>query len=74
VADGILLERSGVPAVSVVTDSFQVTGDAMARGYGFPGFEYAITQHPVASLNREQIRERVEALMPRLLKILGVGA
>jgi hypothetical protein len=73
VADGILLERSGVPAVSVTTDSFKVTGDAMAAGYGFPGFQYAMTPHPVASLSREQIRKRVVELMPRMLEILGVA-
>lgn len=45
----------------------------MARGYGFPGFQYALTPHPVASLTRTQIQERVVQLMPRLLEILGVG-
>jgi hypothetical protein len=73
VADGILLERSGVPAVSLVTDSFTVTGDAMAAAYGFPGFEYVLTPHPTASLSREEIRERVVAMMPRILEILGVS-
>ena len=48
------------------------TAGAMARSYGFPGFEYVIIPHPVASLSAGQIRERAHGLMPDLLRILGV--
>lgn len=71
-ADGILLERAGVPAVSICTDAFTVPARAMAKAYGFPGFEFVTVPHPIASLSAEQIRERVRALMPDLLRILGV--
>jgi hypothetical protein len=72
-ADGILLERAGMPAVSICTDAFTVPARAMAKAYGFPGFEFVTTPHPVASLTREQIRERVRELMPDIVRILGVG-
>jgi hypothetical protein len=71
-ADGILLERQGVPTVSVCTDAFRITADAMARTYGFPGFQYVLVPHPVASLSAEEIRQRVEDMLPRVLEILGV--
>ena len=71
-ADGILLERAGLPAVSICTDPFVLTAGAMARNYGFPGFEYLTIPHPVASLSTEQIRERVRDMLPDLLRILGV--
>jgi hypothetical protein len=71
-ADGILLERAGLPAVSICTDPFALTAQAMARAYGFPGFEYVSIPHPVASLSETQIRARVRDLMPDLLRILGV--
>lgn len=71
-ADGILLERAGVPAVSICTDAFTVPARAMAKAYGFPGFQFVTVPHPVASLTAAQIRERVRALMPDLLRILGV--
>jgi hypothetical protein len=73
-ADGIVLERAGVPTVSICTDSFTVTAQAMAGVYGFPGFEFVTTPHPVASLNEEQIRSRVKDFMPEVLRILGVEA
>jgi hypothetical protein len=71
-ADGILLERAGLPAVSICTDAFTVPARAMAKAYGFPDFEFVTVPHPVASLTLEQIRERVRDLMPELLRILGV--
>jgi hypothetical protein len=66
------LERQGVPAVSICTDPFALTAQAMARTYGFPGFEYVSIPHPVASLSAEGIRQRVEEMLPRVLEILGV--
>jgi hypothetical protein len=72
VADGILLERQGVPTVSICTESFRITGDAMARAYGFPGFRYVLVPHPVASLTAEEISGRVEGILPQVTEILGV--
>jgi hypothetical protein len=71
-ADGILLERAGMPAVSICTDPFVLPARAMAQAYGFPGFEYVTIPHPVASLSTAQIRARVHNLLPDLLRILGV--
>jgi hypothetical protein len=61
-----------VPAVSICTDPFVLTTRAMARSYGFPGFEYVSIPHPVASLSAGQVRERAHGLLPGLLRILGV--
>jgi hypothetical protein len=72
VADGILLERAGVPTVSIVSDSFLVSGRAMAEVQGFSGYEFVAVQHPVASLDAAQIRDRVHVVLPELLRILGV--
>ncbi len=72
-ADGILLERAGLPAVSICTDAFQVPAEAMASAYGFPGFEFVTTAHPIASLSEEEIRARAGGLLPGVLRILGVA-
>jgi hypothetical protein len=71
-ADGILLERAGVPAVSICTDAFVVPARAMAKAYGFPGYEFVTVPHPIASLDLDEIRQRVRTLMPELLRLLGV--
>jgi hypothetical protein len=71
-ADGILLERAGVPAVSICTDAFRLPAQAMAQAYGFPGYEFVTVPHPLASLGVAQIRALVAGLMPGLLRILGL--
>lgn len=44
----------------------------MAKAYGFPGFEFVVTEHPVASLARDEVAQRVRQMAPRILQILGV--
>ena len=72
VADGILFERAGVPAVTIISDAFLLSGQGMAALRGFPGYEFLAVRHPVASLDAAQIRDRVLEAMPRLLRILAV--
>jgi len=74
VADGVLFERAGIPTVSICSDSFAMSGAAMAQVQGFPGFDFLQVKHPVASLNATQIRERAEQALPDVLRILGVEA
>jgi hypothetical protein len=74
VADGILFERAGVPAVSVVSDSFLLSARAMARVQGFPGFEFIAVHHPVASLGVAELRDRVQGVLPDVLRIIGAEA
>jgi len=71
-ADGILLERAGVPAVSICTGSFLLPAQAMARAYGFGGFEFATVPHPIASLDTGQIQARARDVLPDVLRILGL--
>ena len=72
VADGILLERAGMPTVSIISDSFLMSGQAMAEVQGFPGFDFYAVQHPMASLSAEEVRERALTALPEVLRILGV--
>ena len=71
-ADGLLLERAGVPAVSICTGSFLLPAQAMARAYGFGGFEFATVPHPIASLDSQQIEARARDVLPEVLRILGL--
>jgi hypothetical protein len=74
VADGILFERLGTPAVAIVTDAFPQSSDAMARLQGAPGYRYLAVPHPMSSLSVEQCHERAAEILPEVLEILGVGA
>jgi hypothetical protein len=71
-ADGILLERAGVPAVSICTDAFIPAAQAMAKVYDFPGYRFITMPHPLASLDERQLDDRARDLIPDVLRILGV--
>lgn len=70
VADGLIFENAGVPAVVICSDAFKATADAMASLKGAPGYTYVQTHHPVAPLNRDEIRDRARTALPELVGIL----
>jgi hypothetical protein len=72
-ADGIVLERAGVPAVSLCTDAFKITAEAMANQMGFPGYRYVTLPHPVASRTEKEIDEMVRDALPDVIRVLGAG-
>jgi len=73
-ADGILLERAGVPTVAICSDAFDMSARAMAEVQGFAGFEYLTIAHPVASLDAAQLSERALEALPAIGRILGSEA
>ena len=70
-ADGILLEKHGLPAAVICTESFHGSAGAMARIQGFPDYHYLVTPHPVSNLTPEQLRERAEQLLAQVVDTLG---
>jgi hypothetical protein len=70
VADGILLEQSGVPVVVVCTEAFKVSADAMADLRGAPGYRYVTTPHPIANLTPDGVRDRAAAAIPAIVGLL----
>ena len=69
-ADGIVLERAGVPAVSICTDAFVVPARAMADVYGLPDFEFVAIPHPIASLSPGEIEANVREVVSDVVRIL----
>jgi hypothetical protein len=69
-ADGIVLERAGVPAVSICTDAFVVPARAMAGVYGVPDFDFVTISHPIASLSAPEIEASVREAIPGVARIL----
>jgi hypothetical protein len=72
-ADGIVLERAGIPAVSLCTDAFKITAEAMANQMGFPGYQYVTVPHPIASRTEKEIDEMARDALPDILRVLGAG-
>jgi hypothetical protein len=72
-ADGILLERAGIPAVSLCTDAFRITAEAMACSLGFPGYQYVAVPHPIASRTQAEIDDIARDFLPEIIRVLGAG-
>ena len=68
--DGISFERRGIPAASIITSEFIITGRAMAEAAGAPKFPFLVVQHPLSNLTPDQIRQRAEAIAPEVVKVL----
>ncbi|NDK32574.1 UGSC family (seleno)protein [Nesterenkonia haasae] len=72
VTDGILFERAGIPAVSICSESFLMSGQAMAKVQGFSGYDFLAAAHPISSLNAQELKQRAKDLVPGIERIFGV--
>jgi hypothetical protein len=73
VLDGILFEKVGVPAASIVTDVFESTGRAMAQTWGVPDYKFLSMPHPIANLTEAQLDQRAREIAPEVVKLLLQG-
>lgn len=70
VADGINFERAGIPAAVVLTDAFLTTGRTMAQVQGAPDYEWITTEHPMAVLAPDEVKQRARTLLPEIVSSL----
>ena len=59
-----------MPSVTICTDIFETTARSMAAMWGAPAYPITLTPHPIAELNREQLRARAEEMLPEMEAIL----
>lgn len=71
--DGILLEKAGIPAVSIVTEPFTPTGHAMAESHGVPNYRFLAMPHPIANLTDAELNARADVLVAQVLDLLQKG-
>ena len=71
--DGILFEKEGLPAASIVTDLFVETGRAMAETWGLSDYKFLSMPHPIANLTEEDLEQRVREIAPRVKDLLLEG-
>jgi len=73
VLDGILLEKTGIPSASIVTDIFEKTGRAMAEQWGLPRYKFLAMPHPIANLSETELDRRAREIVPEIVKLLLQG-
>ena len=71
--DGIVFEKVGIPAASIITDVFEATGRAMAQAWGLPHYKYLALPHPIANLTDAQLDQRAREIAPEVVKLLLQG-
>ena len=59
-----------MPALAVMTTRFASAAELMARVLGFPGYAFATIAHPVSSADDDGLRERAEAAVTQLRRLL----
>jgi hypothetical protein len=73
VLDGIVFEKVGIPAASIVTDVFEGTGRAMAQAWGVPTYRFLAMPHPIANLTEEQLDQRALEIASSVASLLLEG-
>ena len=71
--DGILLEKAGIPAVSIVTDAFVETGSVMAGNWGVPEYRFLSVTHPIANLGDRELDESATGVVDDVVDLLSKG-
>ncbi|HEY7037265.1 MAG TPA: hypothetical protein VID28_00370 [Methylomirabilota bacterium] len=71
--DGIVFEKVGIPAASIVTDVFEGTGHAMAQSWGVPEYKFLSLPHPIANLTEAELDARARTIAPEIVRLLLKG-
>jgi hypothetical protein len=73
VLDGIILEKAGIPAVSIVTTPFRVTGEEMAKTWGIPEYRFLDMPHPIANLTEDELNAQADDMVEKVVELLKTG-
>ncbi len=71
--DSILLEKAGIPAITIVTDAFVETAKLMSSKWGIPEFRFLSVPHPVANLSDAELDRRADGVINDVVKLLKEG-
>jgi hypothetical protein len=72
VSDAIIVARSGVPAVALITDRFVDQGHMVAAARGMPDLPQVRLPYPVAGTGREAVERAAGDAIPAILEALGL--
>lgn len=68
--DGSVLEERGVPSVAICSEVFFSAGKVQARVLGYNEMEPLTVAHPIQSLTQEQIQERADSVIDKIIERL----
>jgi hypothetical protein len=68
-----LLEKGGIPSVSIITRPFRVTGKEMAKNWGLPDYRFLEIPHPIANLTEAELDQRAENVFEDVIELIQKG-
>jgi hypothetical protein len=71
--DGIELDDRGTPAAVLVTEPFIPTVAEIARIRDLADYSYVVIDHPLGSLDEDELRQRARSAAPQVAAILCGG-
>lgn len=69
--DAVSAERSGVPAVAIMTSAFADGAALMAVALGAPGFGFVVIDHPISSAGDAALEARARDAAGQAARLLG---
>jgi hypothetical protein len=72
VSDAIIIARSGIPAVALITERFAEQGRMIAAARGMPDLPQVRLPYPVAGTGRQAIARVAGESVPAILEALGL--
>jgi hypothetical protein len=72
VSDAIIIARSGIPAVALITERFTEQGRLIASACGMPDLPQVRLPYPVAGTGRQAIARVAALSAPAILEALGL--
>jgi hypothetical protein len=64
------LRKRGLITAVVCSDPFLKLGEAQARTFGVPDLPLLRIPHPLGGIGYEQVKDRVEAALPKFLALV----
>jgi hypothetical protein len=66
----IISERSGTPAIGIMTNKFTSAAELMASVLGAPNYKFAIIDHPVSSASEDELKERAMKIIQTIEELI----
>ena len=66
----MIAERTGVPAVAIMTENFVSAAELMSRVLGMPDYEFVVIDHPVSSATDDGLKQKAESVIEALNRIV----
>jgi hypothetical protein len=66
----VVLEKSGIPTVTVCSNRFEVLARATAKGMGMADLPLVIVPHPIGGIPAAEVIVKADAILDNVIKTL----